>query len=100
MIDWDDLSLGDPALEYGIVLGPLWRTGKLTAAQAAEMLPSPDPDLRRRFEVCLHALLLDEVIDSLADWVECAFSPDHQEEVRAAKERVHQAALERYRELY
>lgn len=100
VIDWDDLSLGDPALEYGIVLGPSWRSGVLTTEQTAALLPSDDLNLRRRFEVCLRALLLDEVIDSLADWVESGFAPDHQAEVRAQKEQVHRQAYLRYRDLY
>ena len=100
VIDWDDLALGDPALEYGIILGPQWRAGKMTAEEAAALLPSNDPALRRRFEICLRALLLDEVIDSLADWVESNFAPDHQAEVRQVKESVHRSALARYQELY
>jgi fructosamine-3-kinase len=99
IIDWDDLALGDPALEYSIVLGPLWLTGALSLEQAEQMLPD-DPDFRQRFRLCLRALLLDQVIDSLADWVESDFSPDHQAEVRAAKEQVHRRSLEMYKKFY
>ena len=100
VIDWDDLALGDPALDYSIVLGPLWRAGRLTSEQAAALLPPGDPALRERFAVCQRALLLDGVIDSLADWVEVQFAPQHLEAVRAEKERVHRESLERYRALY
>ncbi|RPJ45112.1 MAG: aminoglycoside phosphotransferase family protein, partial [Chloroflexi bacterium] len=60
IIDWDDLSLGDPALDYSIVLGPLWRQGRITQAEIERRLPN-DPDLRERFNLCLRALILDEV---------------------------------------
>lgn len=99
VIDWDDLALGDPALEYGILLGPLWRAGRLSLEDALALLPAGDPDMRRRFEVCLRAFVLDGVIDTLADWVESSFAPDHQEEVRAAKEAAHRSALAFYREM-
>ncbi len=99
IIDWDDLALGDPALEYSILLGPQWRSGALTLPAAQALLP-PDPDFRDRFAICLRALLLDEVIDSLADWIEAEFLPARREELRAAKEQVHRAALEQYREVY
>ena len=99
IIDWDDLGFGDPALEFSILIGPLWRQGGLSLEQAVAYLPD-DPALRRRFDLCLRALVLDEVIDSLADWVEAGFAPDHQAEVRAEKERVHREALVLYHRLY
>ncbi len=99
VIDWDDLDLGDPALEYSILLGPLWRHGKLSQAAVDGFLPD-DPAFRERFHVCLRALLLDVVIDTLADWVESGFAPEHQAEVRPEKERIHREALELYKRLY
>ena len=99
VIDWDDLELGDPALDFSILLGPLWRNGALTLEQAASYLPE-DPALRARFNLCLRAMVLDQVIDPLADWVESEAAPEHQQEVRAEKERVHREALARYRQLY
>lgn len=99
VIDWDDLALGDPALEYGILLGPLWRDGRLSLEEAAALLPAGDPDMRRRFEISLRAFVLDQVIDTLADWVEASFAPDHQETVRAGKEAAHRAALDFYRKM-
>lgn len=99
IIDWDDLGFGDPALEFSILLGPLWRHGGLSLEQAAAYLPE-DAALHKRFALCLRALVLDEVIDSLADWVESGFAPDHQAEVRVEKERVHREALALYHRLY
>lgn len=99
VIDWDDLALGDPALEYGILLGSLWREGTYTPEELERLLPT-DPSLHERFRVCLRAFLLDEVIDPLADWVESDFAPEHQANVRAEKERKHKAALALYRDLF
>ncbi len=99
IIDWDDLALGDPALEFSILLGPLWRHGQLSRTDIERRLPG-DPAFRERFDLCLRALILDEVIDTVADWVESDFAPDHQAEIRPAKERAHREALELYRQLY
>lgn len=99
IIDWDDLALGDPALEYSILLGPLWQTGAQSTADLANLLP-PDLALRERFRVCLRAFLLDQVIDSLADWVESGFAPEHQAFVQAEKERKHKTALAQYQALF
>jgi hypothetical protein len=99
IIDWDDLTLGDPALEYSILLGRLWQTAARTRAQIDDLLP-PGEDLRRRFDLCLRAFVLDQVIDTLADWVESDFAPQHQLHVRQEKERAHREALELYRRLY
>ncbi len=99
VIDWDDLALGDPALEYGILLGPLWRSGGYSPEDLERLLP-PEPALRERFRVCLRAFLLDLVIDSLADWVESDFAPEHQAFARAEQEQKHKAALALYRDLF
>lgn len=99
IIDWDDLSLGDPALDYNIFLGPLWRSGQLSQDEVIQLLPE-DMALRERFLVCQRALLLDEVIDSLADWVEAEITPEHLARVRTEKERIHRAALELYQSRY
>ena len=98
IIDWDDLSLGDPALEYGILLGPFWRSGLRSMSELEQLLPAGEA-LRERFRVCLRAFLLDQVIDTLADWVESTFAPEHQEQVRAQKETRHRESLALYQEL-
>jgi hypothetical protein len=99
IIDWDDLSLGDPAVEYSLLLGRLWQDGHLSRAEVGALLPE-DPHLCRRFELCLRAYLLDQVIDSLADWVESDFAPEHQQRVQTEKEHVHKEALALYRQIY
>ena len=99
VLDWDDLDLGDPALEYGILLGPL--LAHLPPAQRPTPAALPaDPALHERFAVYLRAYLLDEVIDSLADYVESDFAPEQQAEVQAEKQRQHEQALRLYQNLY
>ncbi len=44
--------------------------------------------------------LLDEVIDSLADYVDADVSPEHTESVRETKKLLHLEALEIYRKRY
>lgn len=99
VVDWDDLTLGDPALEYGILLGPLLahlppnRRGDPPALPRSALL-------RKRFALYLRAYLLDQVIDTLADYVESDFAPEHQAEVQAEKQRAHLHALRLYQSIY
>jgi aminoglycoside phosphotransferase (APT) family kinase protein len=107
VVDWDDLALGDPALEFGILLGPFVanqpdRRAGLAAFDAALHLPAAadGSDLLERLLLCLRAYLLDEVIDTLADYVESDAAPQHSAGVRSAKQAQHASALQRYRRLY
>jgi aminoglycoside phosphotransferase (APT) family kinase protein len=95
VIDWDGIRLGDPVLDYAVLLWPLLREG----AEASRWLPR-DPGLDERLRLCLRAALLEEVIDPLADWVEATRMPEHLDVVRPEKLRVHGAALEDYRHRY
>lgn len=52
---------------------------------------------RARLPLLGQATLLDWVIDPLYDWIDADASPAHAGEVRAEKQRVHQAALGLYR---
>lgn len=103
VIDWDDLALGDPALEYSILLSMVWRQDPTQGLAVSRLLPGDvqaDTALKERLAVCLQAYLLDEVIDSLADYVESEYSTEHKIEVQAEKERIHRSALEAYRRLF
>jgi predicted DNA-binding antitoxin AbrB/MazE fold protein len=96
IVDWDDLSLGDPAVEFAILLWPLVNA----AAQSWQtFLPSAGNDFSERIAVAFRAQLLDAVIDTVADYVEAAIVPARQEEIRAVKRREHETALERYKAL-
>lgn len=106
VIDWDDLALGDPALEWSILLSPLWRQEleqgrRLTAAELTENLPVRlTANELERLDLYLRAYLLDEIIDSLADYNESAFAPEYQEEVQREEKRIHQEALAWYQRFY
>jgi len=94
IVDWDDLGLGDPALEFAILLWPLiYRAGR----RWQEFLDTDaDSGFGERMEICLRAQLLDEVIDVVADYVQASVVPSDQDRVRQIKKQQHQEALERY----
>lgn len=94
LTDWDDLRIGDPALDLAILTWPLVRAG------LEPDLGARDDAFRARLATYARANLLDEVIDSLADWVEAEAAPAHRDAVRAEKEALHREALERYRARY
>ncbi len=50
--------------------------------------------------MCLRAQLLDEVIDTVADYVEVRAVPSRQAEVQGVKKRRHEEALKRYTALW
>ena len=108
VLDWDDLALGDPALEFSILLSPLWYAHLPQAASPSLEAVTPwlppaaraDPALMARLEVCLRASLLDKIIDSLADYVEAGFAPQETARVQAVKQRQHLEALALYQRLY
>lgn len=98
LVDWDDLALGDPVVDYATLLWPLERDG---------LDPSPwlgrrgrEPGFTARLRLCFRAALLDEVVDSLADWVEAEQMPEHRDRVRAVKRAVHERAFAHYRKRY
>jgi thiamine kinase-like enzyme len=98
IVDWDDLALGDPALEFAVLLWPLiYRKQKQWQDFA---LPDADTGFAQRLELCLRAQLLDEVIDTIADYVEAHEVPSVQLEVQSVKRRQHEEALQRYRLLW
>lgn len=93
VVDWDDLALGDPALDFAILLWPLVYQGRSWLEFA---LPETDDAFPERMELYLQAQLLDEVIDSLADYVEAHVVPSKLEYIRRIKRQRHEEALERY----
>jgi aminoglycoside phosphotransferase (APT) family kinase protein len=96
LTDWDDVAIGDPALDLAILL---WQPAK-DGRPVEGFVGARDAAFRERFKLYARANLLDEVIDPLADWVEAAKAPEHRDEVRAAKEKVHRGALQEYRARY
>jgi aminoglycoside phosphotransferase (APT) family kinase protein len=94
VVDWDDLALGDPAVEFAVLVWPIvYQGGDWTDLN----IPNVDSGFKRRIEVCFRAQLLDEVIDPLADYVAAGAVPSKQDEVQFVKRQRHEEALERYR---
>ncbi len=98
LLDWDDLALGDPALDLATLMGPspqdlraAWWRGWPGVAEGAA---------GERLALYARASLLDWAIDSLADWVEAEAAPEHAARVRAEKQRVHEGAWALYRAAY
>ena len=94
LLDWDDLTLGDPALDVATLTGPTMARleGPGVEAGAAGL----DDAARARLAVYARAALLDWVIDPLADWLAAEAVPERLEEVRGVKQRVHEDALALY----
>jgi thiamine kinase-like enzyme len=98
LLDWDDMCPGDPAMDYSLLLWSLARDHPLDSVMLAG-LPEEDP-LRERMGLYFRTMLLDEVIDVLADYVEVEKAPEHREAVRAEKRRIHEESLALYLQRY
>jgi fructosamine-3-kinase len=101
ILDWDELALGDPAMDYAVLLGPLLLSEQATSLTWQDLgLPFVDEAFAARMDVYLRAYLLDWVIDVLADYVDADEVPAHRDEVRAQKQRDHLHYLPLYRQRY
>ena len=99
LVDWDDLSIGDPAADVATLLGPTIddpRPLKMLDAMAGVLSPTES----ERLNYLGRATLLDWVIDPISDWLDAVAVLDRCEAVRAEKERIHRRALDCYRTLY
>jgi thiamine kinase-like enzyme len=97
VVDWDDLALGDPAIDYAVLLWPMVWEGEMWR----DFVPKGVGDeLGVRVDVCLRAQLLDEVIDPLADYVEAHAVPSKLTTTQLAKRERHEEALGRYRDVW
>jgi Phosphotransferase enzyme family len=97
LLDWDGLSLGDAVMDWCMLFGPARERPQEPDVDAVMQRVSLTPAQKERLPVYARAALLDWIIDPLSDWVGAAQEPEHGTQVRAANERVHRAALERYR---
>ena len=97
LLDWDGLSLGDPVMDWCMLFGPARALPREPDVNAVTSRVSLTPAQQDRLPVYARAALLDWIIDPLSDWVGAADEPEHGVQVRAANERVHREALERYR---
>ncbi|MEP6692929.1 MAG: aminoglycoside phosphotransferase family protein [Gemmatimonadaceae bacterium] len=100
ILDWDDLAIGDPALDWAMFFGP--SASALTTVDPDKLPPSAAADrhLVERLVILARASLLDWVIDPLADYVDADALPEFAPRVKEEKERLHREALARYRDRY
>jgi hypothetical protein len=98
LLDWDDLQIGDPAMDLATLTGPTAHDPR--PLKGVGMPGIEEPRLEQRLEVLGRASLLDWVIDPLADWIEARAVPEVEARVREEKHRVHARAMELYRTLY
>ncbi|MGD8331227.1 MAG: aminoglycoside phosphotransferase family protein [Acidobacteriota bacterium] len=99
VLDWDELGLGDPMMDWAMLFGPDRRRVRPVDPDEIGDLGF-DAGQRERLRIYARASLLDWVIDPLADWIEAANEPRHGAAVRDNNRRVHDSALSLYRERY
>ena len=100
VLDWDELQLGDPAIDWAMLLGPSRRDIRPATAREPVRLPDLDVAGRERFELYARASLLDWVIDPLSDWLDAETQPPGATAVRPEKQAVHERAAAVYQQLY
>lgn len=96
VLDWDDLALGDPMLDIAMLLGPTRADVQPTPARDWFLDGPPQRASLERLAVYARASLLDWTLDPLADYIGASDAPEHADEVRSEKERVHRAAFAAY----
>ena len=95
IIDWDDLALGDPALEYAVLLDPV--LGGDLESSIAGLLPfRPDAAILERMETCLRAQRLYAPIEAAAEYVESVAAGAGSDGLWDKKEAVYREALRAY----
>lgn len=98
LLDWDDLQLGDPVLDVAMVGGPTLDDLERRVIPAAHgELSNTEIERVRLYH---RMMLLDWVIDTLADWIDSAKTLTNPTDYRAEKRDVHERALALYRELH
>lgn len=100
VLDWDNLSVGDPALDWAMFLGPSSREPRPPQMNDLPHGVPRDASFRERFTLYARASLFDWILDPIADWIDAIATPEHAPLVRAEKERVHKASLAAYRKEY
>jgi hypothetical protein len=88
LLDWEDLSVGDPVIDDAILRRDALGTDP-------HHWPGEAADV-----VARRALMLDAVVDVAADWVEAGLHKDGGPLVRRQKEAAYLAGLEVYRDAY
>jgi hypothetical protein len=99
LLDWDELRLGDPALDIATSLAPSLQTWMAGAWRrwSAEI---GDQAFSQRVDLLQRAHLLDWIIDPLADYICARSTLAAPAAFRAEKKRVHGQALRAYQQAY
>ncbi|MFN8552376.1 MAG: phosphotransferase [Candidatus Obscuribacterales bacterium] len=93
ILDWDDLSISDPALDIVMLLGPSVEDIKPFEITRQKVPEYPlDEGTEERLKFYAPARLLDWVIDPLADYVEAESAPEVADEVRIKNQHFHTLA--------
>lgn len=100
ILDWDDLQIGDPVLDYTTLLAPPLASWQPARWQNVDLAAVADPALHQRLALYQRAQLLDWVIDVLSDYVDADIAGDHAAPMRATKQAQHLQALKLYQHYY
>jgi hypothetical protein len=95
LLDWDDVGMGDPAMDFSNAVFPL-TCGPAAVRWQDFPIPIEDEMFSLRMDIYRRAQVLDFVIDVLADWIECHAVPAVQTEVRARQRAEHEWFLRIY----
>lgn len=90
LVDWEDIRAGgDPVLDYALLVAPFPECVRTMDLSAAE---------RARLSIHLRAVVVDQAIDTLADWLEAlGEEPPMGRRAQALSRSRHEAAVSRIR---
>lgn len=100
LLDWDDLGLGDPAMDWAMLYGPTRSDPRPVMLRRPNLDAVLDVLAVKRLPIWGRATLLDWIIDPVADWVEAEAEPEHGSTIRTSAEIVHERALNQYLALW
>lgn len=99
IVDWDDLALGDPALEFAVLLEPIMELNP--GASLEDLLQRrPDAGFTQRFETCMWAQRLYTPIEAAAEYIEAVALGMGTDLLRDEKEALHRETLNFYKRRY
>ena len=99
IVDWDDIALGDPALEFAVLLEPILEQNP--EASLKDLLPyTPDAGFSQRLEMCLRAQRLYRAIEAPAEYIEAVAVGAGTDGLRDDKRAQHLEAVSAYRNRY
>ncbi|RTL35645.1 MAG: DUF1679 domain-containing protein [Candidatus Melainabacteria bacterium] len=101
ILDWDDLSISDPALDIVMLLGPSIEEIRPFEITKQDVPEYPlDESMEERLKIYAPARLLDWIIDPLADYVEAESAPEVAAEVRIRNQHFHTLARAAFESRY